>query len=624
MLIDFNWLTEKGIVNVLKLIYNVVDIIRYIVPIILIIMTTVDIFKKVINPNEKEGQQTILRRIIAAIIVFLIPVFIRLIMSILEIEVNNDDIKNIPIQTDTPITSLKINNCPSSTRVYHNLEKLTLHADTSLGYNDGIIWSVNKGIKYVTLIPSSDKKSVEISFSNIYSNDNVIIKVQAGGMSDTCTINLDSEKLDNLIFMNCPNITKNPGDSFELKTNISSSFNGEVEWKIDNNQDATINVSNNTTDAVINIYDVPASGYINVQVKAGGKSSNCAIKVENKNTPTPIPSSTNIPSSVTCSKGTYLPGQSYNCKICLANYYCPGGVFRLGDFSPNGLVFCGNNYTSQPGSDDFSDCKFNIISTPQIPSTISPTLTPKPILTPKPTVTITPTIKPTPTLTPTPFKKIVPNVVVSPLQIDMETGENKSYQVKVVDQISGTFYNDIIPSSQSNCIRFYQQDFSRTEINGSYRQFNTNYGIPIEGVCESNNIKIMVTFVPNDTSKYEQVINVVNVNVSKSSSTIDLNNKNVYYTCGAKNNSYQRLNSIYYAPKGLTNQGGCYMGCDYLKMHEDYDCVCNTTQDPLGSRIIYQCTGKGKYTGTRQFYCYGTKNDLLNDKVNSSICSNWN
>ena len=315
MILEFNgWLSEDGVKNVLSLVYSIVDIIRYVVPIILIIMTSLDISKKVIDPNEKEGQQKIMRRLIAAVILFLLPILIKLVMNILGLETDEIVVDNTPTKTSSPVTSIKISNCPSSSRMFHNLDTITLSVNMP-NSDEGIIWSVNKGINNVTLIPSSNSKSAEVKFSNITSTTKAEIKVQAGGKSDTCVINLDINRLNDLKFMNCPSKEMNPGDSFVLKTNISPSYNESIEWTQDNTYDVTTNLSLDRTDATVKINSVPSNGYVNIKVNAGGKEITCRVNIEEKPEPTPpptidpTPTVTAIPTPTPTQKPTSTPTQ---------------------------------------------------------------------------------------------------------------------------------------------------------------------------------------------------------------------------------------------------------------------------------------------------------------------------
>ena len=76
--------TQYDIGPVMSLVKTALSIIRIIVPIILIAMTTLDIAKKVINPEEKEAQKKIMFRAIAALIIFLIPNIVGFVFSAID------------------------------------------------------------------------------------------------------------------------------------------------------------------------------------------------------------------------------------------------------------------------------------------------------------------------------------------------------------------------------------------------------------------------------------------------------------------------------------------------------------------------------------------------------------
>ena len=84
MNILFDWCNsgDGGISKIASLIGTIVNIVRFIVPIGLVVMTTIDIFKKVINPDEKDGQKKILTRIISGLIVFFVPLMMRFIITL--------------------------------------------------------------------------------------------------------------------------------------------------------------------------------------------------------------------------------------------------------------------------------------------------------------------------------------------------------------------------------------------------------------------------------------------------------------------------------------------------------------------------------------------------------------
>lgn len=84
ILVNWNWCTQEGVTNLLSFVKAIINIIRIIVPIALIVLTSVDIMNKVINPDDKEGQKKIMNRALAALIIFLIPTFIKLSFKIID------------------------------------------------------------------------------------------------------------------------------------------------------------------------------------------------------------------------------------------------------------------------------------------------------------------------------------------------------------------------------------------------------------------------------------------------------------------------------------------------------------------------------------------------------------
>ena len=84
ILFDWNWCSQAGVQEVFNIIRGVLNVLRIVVPILLIVMTTMDVIKKVINPEDKEGQKKIMNRALAALIVFLIPSFIKITFRVID------------------------------------------------------------------------------------------------------------------------------------------------------------------------------------------------------------------------------------------------------------------------------------------------------------------------------------------------------------------------------------------------------------------------------------------------------------------------------------------------------------------------------------------------------------
>ena len=91
-------------------------IVRALVPIILIIMATIDIYKVVIKTNEKPTK-TILNRFIAAFFVFFVPTFLNVVLnslgqsnigeSVCWINANESNIKLLKKQREIELEALK-------------------------------------------------------------------------------------------------------------------------------------------------------------------------------------------------------------------------------------------------------------------------------------------------------------------------------------------------------------------------------------------------------------------------------------------------------------------------------------------------------------------------------------
>ena len=74
---------RNSLVPIFNVIKSALGIIRIVVPIALIVLTTLDVSKKVLNPEDKDAQKKIMIRAIAALLVFLTPTLIDLTMDLL-------------------------------------------------------------------------------------------------------------------------------------------------------------------------------------------------------------------------------------------------------------------------------------------------------------------------------------------------------------------------------------------------------------------------------------------------------------------------------------------------------------------------------------------------------------
>ena len=88
MFLTCNYLPDGNdrLVDVIAIIYQVVKLLQLFIPILLIVLGSIDIGKAVVSGDEKkikENQSRFVKRIIAAVIVFLIPWIVSLLMSII-------------------------------------------------------------------------------------------------------------------------------------------------------------------------------------------------------------------------------------------------------------------------------------------------------------------------------------------------------------------------------------------------------------------------------------------------------------------------------------------------------------------------------------------------------------
>lgn len=73
---------DPALSSFLASVKNIMLLIQIIVPCVLVIAATVEFVRLSINPEDKKGFRNILNKVIAAIIVFLIPVLINVVMGV--------------------------------------------------------------------------------------------------------------------------------------------------------------------------------------------------------------------------------------------------------------------------------------------------------------------------------------------------------------------------------------------------------------------------------------------------------------------------------------------------------------------------------------------------------------
>ena len=312
------WLGNNDFKNILNMVYRLIDVIRIVVPIGLIVMTTLDISKKVINPEDKDGQKKIMIRAIAALIVFLFPTLLRIVLRLANVDTIDDNIgsngnSNVvlyptptittrPIPTvdpNTHLSGLSLIDCPSSTKKFHKNDIITLDTDISSSYTGDIKWSINAGEKYVKLYQSKGGKTAQINVLDVPKNTTAVIVVEADRKKASCSINLENDTLSSVNITNCPNENHLIGEKIKLETDIPSSFSGTIKWSVDDEKVAKLTESSDKKSVTAELLSRPMGGTVFITVLASGVAKTCHINIK----AVPVLEINNCPSNLTFNVG---------------------------------------------------------------------------------------------------------------------------------------------------------------------------------------------------------------------------------------------------------------------------------------------------------------------------------
>lgn len=72
---------QSGILSLILYVKKIIDLIRIVVPIALILMCTIDFAKMVLNPDEKSSIPQIMKRILAAMLIFFVPTMVNILLE---------------------------------------------------------------------------------------------------------------------------------------------------------------------------------------------------------------------------------------------------------------------------------------------------------------------------------------------------------------------------------------------------------------------------------------------------------------------------------------------------------------------------------------------------------------
>ncbi len=97
--------TDYGLAGILHVFQNIVNVVQIIVPIVLLLATSIWLVQVIINPDEKKNMKKIYNTLVAAIIVFFIPMLVNMTLGM--IDSNNNFLK---CWKDAKTISYKIGN----------------------------------------------------------------------------------------------------------------------------------------------------------------------------------------------------------------------------------------------------------------------------------------------------------------------------------------------------------------------------------------------------------------------------------------------------------------------------------------------------------------------------------
>ena len=100
-----NYCTDYALAGILYVFQRIINIIQIIVPIILLISVSIWLIQVIINPDEKKNLKKLYNMVIAAVVVFFVPMLVNMILGM--IDSNNNFIK---CWRDAKNISFNINN----------------------------------------------------------------------------------------------------------------------------------------------------------------------------------------------------------------------------------------------------------------------------------------------------------------------------------------------------------------------------------------------------------------------------------------------------------------------------------------------------------------------------------
>ena len=268
-------LNSSGVQAALKLVDTVLSIIRWIVPIGLIFMTGLDIAKKVINPDDKDGQKKIMVRIIAAVLVFFVPLLKNFVMDLINIGKSGYSGSS---NNNSTSEKFDIMFCPNSNIALKVGTQLTIKASVS----SGVDWTVDVPSSFVSIFPKNNTVELDYTIKSFPPNGKFTITGKYGSQIKTCSINVESPQEEAAVaILNCPTVDRiyDVGDTIILTADVSNNYTGKLEWSSDRNKNISVVGTNNGKSSNVSVTGYSDRGYEIVTLTQGTKVTTCSIPI---------------------------------------------------------------------------------------------------------------------------------------------------------------------------------------------------------------------------------------------------------------------------------------------------------------------------------------------------------
>lgn len=228
-----NTCSDAALARGISIIYTVIEWISILVPIILIISLVVSLISMTVDPNQKDGQKKIIRKVASALIIFLVPSLLGVVMSFLN------------YATDEKSEIFNFTTC----------YKVALQANENIDvgeYNSGAGTSKGKGLSlYGDLSGLSQyvKKDTEETSASL--GDGGILIVAGHSYSPYCNEGGDNEcREEDTTYVEptetrkLAKLLKNELDGMNIKASIANEMLGGTDAKM--NKSLYVELRNNT------------------------------------------------------------------------------------------------------------------------------------------------------------------------------------------------------------------------------------------------------------------------------------------------------------------------------------------------------------------------------------------